>query len=471
MLAVLTKFPTFRKVTLLIGVLLLTALAVYLALHTVLAVYPQAFSTDVYYQMMPMNLLLIGLLFGVYGLFSLTRKRFGEIFIGLALSVLYTLIIMMAANFFFRAFSYSRSVLLVTAVYELLFLGGWLWFMWRLERFIMVARTALVIGSEKACARVLMRLSGVPELGIEVRHIATDGADSDAWRTQLLLVDLVILCSDVEITKKAEIVGCCQELQKEVLLTPSLYELYCSDLSIDKIDDIPFFRPQYLNPSLERRSLKRILDVFVAGSALLLTALPMLFIALLIKWDSKGPIFYKQVRTGRYEKEFEVYKFRSMREDAEAESGPVMAGENDPRVTRVGRFLRATRLDELPQFINVLKGEMSVVGPRPERPFFVRQFKKETQEYAYRHNVKPGITGLAQVYGKYNTTAYDKLIYDLMYVQHCDIFTDLVVIIQTVRVLFQKSSTEGVDEAKAAEALADCGRSQGEKTSEETSES
>lgn len=465
----LTKFPTFRKVMLLTGVLLLTALAVYLALHTVLAVYPAEFSTDIYYQMMPMNLFLIGILFGVYGLFSLARKRFGEIFIGIALSVLYTLVIMMAANFFFRAFSYSRSVLLVTAVYELVLLGGWMWFMWRLERFIMVPRAALVIGSEKACARVLLRLSGVPEMGIRVRHIATDGADSDAWRAQLLTVDVVILCSDVEITKKAEIVGCCQELQKEVLLTPSLYELYCSELSIDKIDDIPFFRPQYLNPSLERRSLKRILDVVVAGAALLLTALPMLLIALLIKWDSKGPVFYKQVRTGRYEKEFEVYKFRSMRLDAEAQSGPVMAGENDPRITRVGRFLRATRLDELPQFINVLKGEMSVVGPRPERPFFVRQFKRETQEYAYRHNVKPGITGLAQVYGKYNTTAYDKLIYDLMYVQRCDIFTDLVIIIQTVRVLFQKGSTEGVGEDRAVEALAAYGLGRDEETREETS--
>ena len=195
----------------------------------------------------------------------------------------------------------------------------------------------------------------------------------------------------------------------------------------------------------------------------------MLFISIAVKLDSRGPIFYQQVRTGRYEKEFKVYKFRSMRCDAEKTSGPVMAGENDPRVTRVGRFLRATRLDELPQFINGLKGEMSVVGPRPERPFFVRQFKRETQEYAYRHNVKPGITGLAQVYGKYNTTAYDKLIYDLMYVQHCDIFTDLVIIIQTVRVLFQKSSTEGVDEAKAAEALAACGRQRDEKKSEETS--
>lgn len=450
----LEKFPTFRKVMLLGGVLSLTALAVYLALQTVLAVYPAAFSTEVYFQMMPMNLILIGILFGVYGLFSLARKRFGEIFIGVALSVFYTLVIMMAVNFFFRAFSYSRSVLLMTAVYEFILLGLWLWTMWRLERFIMVPREALVIGSEKACARVLMRLSSTPELGIRVRHIATDGAENEAWREAVLLVNLVILCDDVEITKKSEIVGCCQEMQKEVLLAPSVYELYCSGLTIDKIDDIPFFRPQYLNPSLERRSLKRILDIFFSLAALALTALPMLAVALAIKLDSKGPVFYKQVRTGRYGKEFKVYKFRSMRQDAEKASGPVMAGENDPRITKVGRFLRAVRLDELPQFINVLKGEMSVVGPRPERPFFVKQFQEDTPEYAYRHNVKPGITGLAQVYGKYNTTAYDKLVYDLMYVQHCDLFTDLVIIIQTVRVLFRKGSTEGVDEDKAAEALA-----------------
>ena len=138
------------------------------------------------------------------------------------------------------------------------------------------------------------------------------------------------------------------------------------------------------------------------------------------------------------------YKFRSMRQDAEALSGPVLAGEDDPRITRAGRVLRAMRLDELPQLINVLKGDMSIVGPRPERPFFVEQFKAEIPEYEYRHNVRPGITGMAQVNGKYNTTVYDKLVYDLMYVQKCDIFTDLVILVQTVRVLFIKSSTEGV---------------------------
>ncbi|RAS51963.1 sugar transferase, partial [Phascolarctobacterium faecium DSM 14760] len=129
---------------------------------------------------------------------------------------------------------------------------------------------------------------------------------------------------------------------------------------------------------------------------------------------------------------------------AEAKCGPVLAAEGDPRITKFGRFMRATRLDELPQLFNVLKGEMSIVGPRPERPFFVKQFIAQKLEYDYRHNVKPGITGLAQIAGKYNTSAYDKMIYDLLYIQDVSVKTDLMIMLQTFKVLLTKSSTEGV---------------------------
>ena len=133
-----------------------------------------------------------------------------------------------------------------------------------------------------------------------------------------------------------------------------------------------------------------------------------------------------------------------MRQDAEAKCGPVLAAEGDARITKFGRFMRSTRLDELPQLFNVLKGEMSIVGPRPERPFFVEQFIAQKPEYAYRHNGKPGITGLAQIAGKYNTSAYDKLIYDLLYIQDISVKTDLMIMLQTFKVLITKSSTEGV---------------------------
>lgn len=194
----------------------------------------------------------------------------------------------------------------------------------------------------------------------------------------------------------------------------------------------------------EQKILKRMLDIAVSIPAIVILLPLMALTAIAIKADSKGPVIYSQERVGQYGKTFKVYKFRSMRQDAEAQSGPVLAKEGDSRITKVGRFIRATRIDEMPQLFNVLKGEMSIVGPRPERPFFVEQFIKEKPEYAYRHNVKPGITGLAQIAGKYNTTAYDKLIYDLIYIQEVSIKTDLIIMLQTLKVLITKESTEGV---------------------------
>ena len=194
----------------------------------------------------------------------------------------------------------------------------------------------------------------------------------------------------------------------------------------------------------EQRVLKRILDIAVAVTALIILSPVMLITAVMIKLDSKGTVLYLQERVGLYGKTFFIYKFRSMKQDAEAKCGPVLAEEGDPRITKFGRLMRATRIDELPQLFNVLKGEMSIVGPRPERPFFVKQFISQKPEYDYRHNVKPGITGLAQIAGKYNTSAYDKLIYDLLYIQDVSVKTDLMIMLQTFKVLLTKSSTEGV---------------------------
>ena len=210
------------------------------------------------------------------------------------------------------------------------------------------------------------------------------------------------------------------------------------------VDDIPMQRVTRMLLTAEQRVLKRILDIAVAVTALIILSPVMLITAVMIKLDSKGPVLYSQERVGLYGKTFFVHKFRSMKQDAEAKCGPVLAAEGDPRITKFGRFMRATRLDELPQLFNVLQGEMSIVGPRPERPFFVKQFIVQKPEYDYRHNVKPGITGLAQIAGKYNTSAYDKLIYDLLYIQDVSVKTDLMIMLQTFKVLLTKSSTEGV---------------------------
>lgn len=186
------------------------------------------------------------------------------------------------------------------------------------------------------------------------------------------------------------------------------------------------------------RLAKRTLDVLFASAGLVLSAPLMALIALAVKWDSPGPVFYTQERVGQKEKSFRIVKFRTMVHNAEKLSGPVWAGERDPRITRVGRVLRKLRLDELPQFWNVLRGDMSFVGPRPERPVFVQALKKRLPYYGERHTVKPGITGWAQVnypYGASEEDALKKLEYDLFYVKNCTVLMDLYIVLKTVQIV------------------------------------
>lgn len=209
---------------------------------------------------------------------------------------------------------------------------------------------------------------------------------------------------------------------------------------------LPILKCQYQEMSLETRVLKRLVDIIISGSALIILSPIMLIVTLLVKSDG-GPAFYKQKRLTKDNKVFEIIKFRSMRVDAEKLSGPVLsAGENDPRITKVGRFIRACRLDELPQLINILKGDMSIVGPRPERPEIAAKIQETMPEFQLRTQVKAGLTGYAQVYGKYNTTFYDKLLMDLMYIAKPSIIEDLLIMLATVKILFSKESTEGVGE-------------------------
>jgi exopolysaccharide biosynthesis polyprenyl glycosylphosphotransferase len=185
--------------------------------------------------------------------------------------------------------------------------------------------------------------------------------------------------------------------------------------------------------------IKRLMDITVSIAVLALGAPVWLLVAAVIKLTSPGPVVYNQLRVGRNGKNYTMYKFRSMYQDAEKRSGPTWASENDPRITPVGRFIRKTRLDEIPQFYNVLKGEMSLVGPRPERPFFVEQLKLEIPWYVRRIKMKPGITGWAQVKHKYDASIEDvkqKVMYDLYYFENMSITLDIKIILRTFWVVF-----------------------------------
>lgn len=211
---------------------------------------------------------------------------------------------------------------------------------------------------------------------------------------------------------------------------------------------LPILKTQRYKPSIEYQIIKRTMDIVVSGIATIVLSPLFLITAIAVKSDG-GPAFYKQKRLTKDGKVFEILKFRSMRVDAEKYSGAVLsAGENDPRITKVGRIIRACRLDELPQLLNILKGDMSLVGPRPERPELQKEIEKEVPEFGLRLQAKAGLTGYAQVYGKYNTTFYDKLLMDLMYISKSSILEDFTIMLATVKILTSKESTEGVGEGK-----------------------
>ena len=214
-----------------------------------------------------------------------------------------------------------------------------------------------------------------------------------------------------------------------------------------------FDSPLYLSRndgglSWDQAVIKRLEDLIVAGAMLIVTSPFFLLIAFLIWNTDRGPVFYTQNRLTKDGKVFRIYKFRTMIVDAEKKSGPVKAGEKDPRILPVGRFLRATRMDELPQLLNIIKGDMSLVGPRPERPELAQVITKNIPEFDYRLKVKAGLTGYAQVHGRYCTTSYDKLKLDLTYIRNYSIWLDLKLILMTPKVLLMKESTEGFEEGQ-----------------------
>ncbi len=174
----------------------------------------------------------------------------------------------------------------------------------------------------------------------------------------------------------------------------------------------------------------------------------MLLTALAIKWYDGGPVFYKQIRCTRRMREFYIYKFRSMKVDAEKDGVARLAAQNDARITPIGKFIRMVRIDELPQLFNILRGEMSFIGPRPERPEIIAKYLEEMPEFAYRTKVKAGLAGYAQVFGKYNTTPYDKLKLDLFYIENYSTWLDIKLMLLTLKILLKPESTEGVESSQ-----------------------
>lgn len=437
------SFPVARKAILLCGDTFLLVFSLYLAVvikQNFSAIEQLSFSN--YYGLVGCVTLVGWLLLVSNGLLSLRKMNPYQIILSIFVTVFQLFIVMMAFSFLFREFSFPRTVLAGTAGLQFVCLVVWNYSLWRMEKSLAVTNKVLIIGSNEADDRIIGRLASYTHLKYDVQYI--DINQSADWESRLAKMQRIVLSPDLPWELKTRIVNIAHQLNCQVITIPDLYDILNHESELDKIDDIPVFRAKVLRPTLEQRILKRALDLIISISALLLLSPLLLVVAVAVKVSSKGPVFYTQARVGRNNTLFNVLKLRTMVHEAEKSTGPVLACKNDARITGLGRFLRATRIDEIPQLINVIKGDMSIVGPRPERDVFVQQYCKEIPGYNYRHNVKPGITGLAQVYGKYNTEVQDKLVYDLIYIQKCSVFTDLLIMLKTVRVLLMKDSTAGV---------------------------
>lgn len=255
--------------------------------------------------------------------------------------------------------------------------------------------------------------------------------------------DCVMLCG-LASSQRNDILKYCIENDVKVFVRPNIGDFIMSNAQIVQMANLPVLVCEKSAPSLFYTVTKRVMDIVISVIGIVITSPILLITAIAIKLYDGGPVFYKQVRLTHNGKKFNILKFRSMKVDAEKDGVARLSSQGDSRITPVGRFIRACRIDELPQLFNIIGGSLSIVGPRPERPEIAEEYAKEMPEFSLRLQVKAGLTGYAQVYGKYNTEPYDKLQMDLLYISRLGIATDFKIILATIKVLFMPESTEGI---------------------------
>lgn len=293
------------------------------------------------------------------------------------------------------------------------------------------------------------KLIGKYGLGSKYKVVLTATADECIANLAMLDGVSTVFMSGIHSHDRNVILKYCVENNIGTFVIPRIGDTIMSGAYPMHMFHLPMLKVGRYHPQPEYLFIKRLLDIVISAVALVVLSPIFLITAIVIKATDHGPVFYKQIRLTKDGKEFGILKFRSMRVDAEKDGvARLSSGDHDDRITPVGKVIRACRIDELPQLLNILRGELSIVGPRPERPEIAAQYCEEMPEFSLRLQAKAGLTGYAQIYGKYNTTPYDKLVMDLMYIAHPSIVEDLKIMFATVKILFMPESTEGVSEGQ-----------------------
>lgn len=310
---------------------------------------------------------------------------------------------------------------------------------------IFAPRRLLVVHGERPVDDILKKFSSRKDKYMIEKCINISEGIGTVCSEILKNYDAVVIW-DIDVETRNEIMKFCYGRNIRVYIMPHISDVILKGSDMLNLFDTPIFLTREYVLTMDQRFFKRMIDLVCAIILVIVTSPIMLVTAIIVKLYDGGPVLYKQVRVTRDDKEFKIMKFRSMRVDAEKDGVARLAAKNDSRITPIGKFIRKVRIDELPQLFNIIKGEMSFIGPRPERPEIIKQYLEEMPEFAFRTKVKAGLAGYAQVYGKYNTTPYDKLKLDLTYIENYSLWLDIKLMLLTLKILFSAESTEGVDE-------------------------
>ena len=434
-----------RKLEGIIEVLLLTMLYFYIWKNEYSVMYVRTFYGRG-------RILLMGIYFIImYVIMRLTEGlRFGnlkifDIVVSQWISVLVTnFITFWQICLILNVMSDPRPMLRLT-LYDLIITVALPFFFTWLYHLTYVPRNMVLIYGKRAALNLRFKILERPDK-YAITTTISSSEPIESIKEQIMRHDAVII-NDVPAEIRNDILKFCYEHDVRTYIVPKISDVIIGGASNINLFDTPLLLVRGTGLSIGQKFIKRTLDIILSAIALGVLSPVFMIVAILIKADDGGRILFRQKRVTRDGKLFTIYKFRSMREDAEKD-GAQFTIDDHPRITKVGRGLRRSRLDELPQLINILKGDMSIVGPRPERIENYEMYESEIPEFKYRTKVKAGLTGYAQVYGKYNTTAYDKLRLDLMYIENYSIILDIKLVLMTFRTLFQKESTEGFSDNK-----------------------
>lgn len=356
-------------------------------------------------------------------------------------------IAIVALGFFLRPLPFPRTVFVISWTFNILLISGWHSYLFYARRGDMPPKRFLVVGGSAEGQAIIEEIEKQSFPKCKTVGLIEGNKKTEKYLslTNLRKIirerkasEVIVASPNLPHRKVLDIIFDSEAEGANLWMVPGLYEVMMGKVELTHLGDIPLIKLRGEPLSERDRAVKRGLDILFSVLILILFSPATFLISLIIRLESRGPVLYEQQRVGLKEKIYSVYKFRSMYEDAEAETGPTLAQENDERETKVGKILRKLHLDELPQFFNVLKGEMSVIGPRPERPAFVREFKRKIPGYSRRFAVKPGIAGLAQLYGRYNTSPENKLKFDLAYINNWSLGLDLKTFFMSMEIILTR---------------------------------